>query len=150
LIDATLLEALRDACAKSLIFLVSDHGFRGPILEVDEGSGVATQHYVGRHLAIDVVMETREFDVRCHVGRVVDGVPTRYFAVDRQGKVVRTSLLAWIHGRLGRYPPGPRLAGLSREKQIEAVVADTARLLAEHSPEVLADDPAVFDAPSGP
>jgi hypothetical protein len=145
LIHANLLEALRQSCAKHLLFLVRDYRFSGPILEVDDGSDIARQRYVGEHLAIEILMETREFDVRCHVGRVVDGVPTRHHAVDRQGNVVRFSLLSWIHDKVGKLPPGPRLAGSSREQEIETVVADTAKLLLEHAPEILADDPAAFD-----
>ena len=125
--------------SKAFAFVVTDHSFAPPSLDLDHSINFATVTFMGNNLAIECIFDEREADVSCKVARVIDGKKTLHYAVDDQGVLVRESLSSLVE-RHGRVPKFTNAGTLDLPQQIRITLGDYAKMLKD-APELLADSP---------
>ena len=74
-----------DECSKAFGFLVTEHGFKPPTLEVNRLIHFATVTFMGTNLALECIFDEREAWVEFKVARVVNGEKAQDYAVDQTG-----------------------------------------------------------------
>jgi hypothetical protein len=149
-LDQHLVSLFRDEVSKRFAFLVKEHSFSGPILEIEDGGYSTNLTYLGRNLALEFELERRHFnDVACTVVRVIDGKKAPYEWREDLRSQNRQYLVLLLSRRKLR-EPFRKVGHLTPEQQIPAILEDYAQKLKEYGQDILADSPAVLDPPSSP
>jgi hypothetical protein len=126
---------------KAFAFVVAEHGFAPPRLDVDDEIDTTTVTFMGRNLAIECVFEVREGDVDCKIARVVNGEKTTHYAVDERGIRVRDSLANLLRRRGVRERLFQRVGEYDLHQQIEITLSDFAAMLKKYGQDILNDSP---------
>jgi len=137
-----------DECSKAFGFLVTEHGFKPPTLEVNRLIYFATVTFMGTNLALECIFDEREAWVEFKVARVVNGKKAQDYAVDQTGNRVRDSLFLMLQKR------GVRKLGLKSEHLAEQKIPEMFRiklnaygsLLRKYGKDILADSPTALTA----
>ena len=126
--------------SKRFSFLVDEFGFCLPLLEIDETINFAFAVFLGKNLSIEFILDERESDVTCKIGRVINGKRTDRYEVDDQGELVRDYLSNMLRRR--GIPTGfTSVKGLSLLQMIPVTLTDFERLLRKYGSDILADSP---------
>lgn len=139
--DKQLAEYFFNEAAKTFAFLVDDHGFAPPLLEVDEKINFAFVTFMGQNLAIECILDEREADIDCKIARVIDGKKITYYAVDDNGVRLREGLFNLLRRRGVREHLLTKVGGMSFRDQIKVTLRDFAQMLIKHGQDILADSP---------
>lgn len=142
--DRDLAQYFFDECTKALAFVVKDHNFAPPQLEIDNKINFAFVTFMGKNLAIELILDERESDITCKVARVFNGKKTTHYAVDENRIRVREGLFNLLRRRGVRERLLTRVEGLDFREQIKVMLADVARMLKKHGQEILNDSPMVL------
>jgi hypothetical protein len=137
-----------DECSKAFAFLVTEHGFKPPTLEVNRLTHFATVTFMGTNLALECIFDEREAWIEFKVARVVNGEKAQDYAVDQTGNRVRDSLFLMLQKR------GVRKFGLKSENLVEQEIPEMFRiklnaygsLLRKYGKDILADSPTALTA----
>ena len=146
--NAGLAELLFDECSMAFAFLVTDHGFKPPTLEVNPAIHFATVTFMGTNLALECIFDEREIWVEFKIARVVNGVKAQKYAADQNGNRVRDSLFLMLKRR------GVREFGLKSQHLAKQGTAEMFRiklnayasLLRKYGKDILADSPTALSA----
>lgn len=134
-----LTQAFFDECSKAFGFLVTDHGFRPPTMDVTVHYAIAT--FLGKSLAIEWIFEEREMWVEGKVARVINGAPAADYAVDKNGNRVREHLFVMLQKRGVRETglKSQNLASKSVREMFTIVFSTYALLLQKYGHDILSD-----------
>jgi hypothetical protein len=94
--NADLARLFFDECSKAFAFLVTDHGFKPPTLEINPSIHFATVTFMGTNLALECIFDEQESWVEFKVARVINGLKAQDYAVDQNGNRVRDSLFLML------------------------------------------------------
>lgn len=130
---------------KALAFVVTEHSFAAPQLEVDDKINFAYVTFMGRNLAIECSLDEREGDTTCIVARVIGGrKATHRDAVherDDSGVRIREHLSNLLKRRGVRERLFTKIGEVDLRQRILSTLADIAQMLRKHGQEVLSDSP---------
>lgn len=143
--DKQLANYFFDEVSKSFVFLVTEHAFAFPQLQIDDKINFAFVTFMGKNLAIECILDEREEDVDCKISRIVNGKKTTHYATDNIGLRVREGLFNLLRRRGVREHLFTRIAGLEFREQIKVILMDFAKMLRKHGKEILADSPSALD-----
>ena len=133
-----------DECDKALAFVVKDHNFAPPQLEINDKINFVFVTFMGKNLAIEMILDERESDITCKIARVFGGKKTTHYAVDENGIRVREGLFNLLRRRGVRERLLTRVEGLDFREQIKVMLTDVVHMLKKHGQEVLSDSPTVL------
>jgi hypothetical protein len=85
-----------DQAANTFAFIVRPDAFSPPSLKIDESISFAYAVFVGKHLALESILDEREGDIKCKIARVIHGEVTSDYAIDRNGVRVREDLYSLL------------------------------------------------------
>jgi hypothetical protein len=139
--DHQLVKYFFDEASKAFAFLVSEHSFAAPRLEVDDRINFAAVTFMGKNLAIECILDLREADIDCKIARVVESAVTPHYAVDEKGTRVREGLTGLLRRRGVREHLLDQVGGLDFRQQIEVTLQNFATMLKMYGAEVLKDSP---------
>lgn len=139
-----LVELFFEIVSKSFQFLVDEHGFTPPLYEVDEKASLAKVRYFGKNLAIEFLLDRREFHVDCKIVRMINKEVATDYAVDKHGQLVRTSLSSLFRKRGVRERLFRNVGSLTFEERMRIMLDDYAQMIRKHGHDILADSPTVF------
>lgn len=146
--DKQLVNYFLEEAAKAFAFVVTEHSFAAPRLEVNDEINFAFVTFMGTHLAIECSLDEREGDVACTIARVIDGKrATHRDAIDERdehGARVREYLSKLLERRGVRERLFTLIGGGTLRERIQITLADFARMLSKHGREVLNDSPTVL------
>jgi hypothetical protein len=138
-----------EEASRAFDFLVKQHSFAAPYLEVDDAIHFAYVTFMGRNLAIECSLDGREGDVACVVAQIKDGKKTTYRhtsddGLDDRGVRVRENLFFMLRRRgvSGRLLSD--ISGLDARERIRVTLGDFASMLLKHGRPVLDDSPAAL------
>lgn len=136
-----LTQAFFDECSKAFAFLVADHGFKPPTLDVTVH--YATVTFLGKNLAIEWIFEEREAWIEGKVAQVINGAPAEDYAVDNDGNRVREHLFLMLKRR-GVSDSGlksQRLSSKSMPEMFRIKLTTYAALLQQYGQDIVSDSP---------
>lgn len=143
--DKQLADYFFEETSKALAFVVNDHGFAAPQLEVRDKSNFAFVTFMGKNLAIECSLDEREGDIACIIARVMDGKRATYRDAidecDEHGTRVREHLFKMLERCGVRERLFTRVGGLKPRERIKITLEDFAQMLRKHGQEVLNDSP---------
>lgn len=126
-------------------YLVRDHRFSEPVLEINPQIHFSTVTFMGKNLAVELILDPRDEWVDCKIARVLGGKKTKFYAVDEKGNRVRSELVETLE-RKGiqdiKFTKSKKKE--SFEDLVRSLLADYATILKEHGQEILHDSPNVF------
>lgn len=129
-------------------FVVTDHSFAKPLLEIDNKVNFAFVTFMGKNLAIECSLDEREGNIACIIARVIDGKRATYCDAiderDNNGVRVREYLSSLLVRRGIREHLFTRVSGLELHERIKVTLADFAHMLKKHGQEILDDSPTVL------
>lgn len=129
---------------KAFGFLVREHSFAPPILEIDEPTNFATVTFKGQHLAIECIFDEGEADIDCKVARVLDGRKADDYAVDENRVKVREGLASLVRRQGAREKLFRNVSRLALRERISVTLADFAEMLKTKAKDVLKDSPSAL------
>ena len=136
--DTGLLQLFLNEVSKHLSFL-TDYGFQGPAVEVDDRLHFGYATFRGKHLAIEFALDEREGDVTCEVTRP-DQKPGDVRRSDGSRKYL-SEILRKNGSKFGFTPVG----ALTLAERVPLILRDYGRVLREHGADILADSPSVLE-----
>ena len=143
--DKQLANYFFEEVSKAFAFVVTEHSFAAPQLQVDDKINFAFVTFIGKNLAIECSLDEREGDVACTIARVIDGKRTTHRdAIDErneQGTRVREYLSSLLKRHGVREHLFTRIGGRELRDRIKITLADFAQMLRKHGQEVLNDSP---------
>lgn len=143
--DKQLANYFFEEASKAFAFVVAEHSFAAPQLDVNDKINFAFVTFMGKNLAIECSLDEREGDVACTIARVIDGKSaTHRDAIDERdehGARVREYLSKLLERRGVRERLFTRIGGRELRERIKITLADFAQMLRKHGQEVLNDSP---------
>jgi len=139
--DHQLAEYFLDEASKAFAFMVSEHSFDAPRLQVDDKINFAFVVFMGKNLALECVLDEREADIDCKVARVIGEKRTTFYAVDEAGTRVREGLTSLLRRRGIRERLFEKVGELDLRRRIKVTLGDFASMLKKHGEEVVNDSP---------
>jgi hypothetical protein len=139
--DHQLAEYFFDEASKAFAFLVSDHSFAAPRLQVDDNINFAFVVFMGSNLALECILDEREADIDCKIARVTEGNKTTFYAVDEAGNRMREGLASLLRRRGVRGRLFEQVGELDLRGRIKVTLADFAAMLKNHCEDVMNDSP---------
>ncbi len=134
-----------EEASRAFDFLVKQHSFAAPNLEVDGAIPFAFVTFMGRNLAIEVSLDGREGDVTCVVAQIKDGKKATYMdaldGLDDHGVRVRENLSAMLRRRGVTERVFSNISDLEARERIPITLRDFASMLMKHGRPVLDDSP---------
>lgn len=131
--------------SKTFAFVVTDHAFAAPLLEVDDQINFAFVTFMGKNLALECHLDEREGDVACVIARVTGARKSTYRDAvderDEQGVRVREHLNKLVERRGVRERLFTPIGTEELRERIRITLGDFARMLRKHGQEVLSDSP---------
>lgn len=147
--DKQLANYFFDEASKAFAFVMTEHSFAGPLLELHDKINFVFVIYMKTNLAIECSLDEREGDIACIIARVLDGKRATYYDAiderDQQGVRVREHLSSFLRRRGVRERIFTRVGGLEFREQIKVTLADFAQMLRKHGQDILDDSPTVLD-----
>ena len=137
----------REHVQRVFSFLVSEYGFEPPVLVIDDRIHFAFVTYMGKNLAIELILDEREEDVDCKIARVLEGQKTHHYERDDEGVLVRTGLYTLLVARGLPEQFFRGVGGLDLCARIPRMLEDFATMLRKHSQEILRDSPSALSEP---
>lgn len=142
--DKQLADYFFQEVSKAFAFLVDEHAFAMPQLQVDDKINFVFVTFMGKNLAVECILDEREDDVTCKIARVVGGKETSHYAVDESGRRVREYLSKLLERRGVREQLFTQVGGLEIHERIRITLADFAEMLRRHGKEILDDSPSAL------
>jgi hypothetical protein len=143
--DKQLVTYFVEEVSKAFAFVVNEHNFAAPQLDVRDEIHLAFVTFMGKHLAIECSLDEREGDVACIIARVVDGKKASHRDAidgrDERGARGREYLSKLLERRGVRERIFTRVGGLDLRERIRITLADFAQMLRKHGKEILDDSP---------
>lgn len=137
-----------EAARKEFEFLVVGGKFRGPFPELDVRTGIFTVTFMGKNLAVELVLDIRDEDVSCMIARIVGDRPAEDYMIDQRGRRVRDYLTSLLeqHGVTRTQLVFEKVTtGMSLSDQIPILLYNAARRLQGYGQMVLDDDSEFLD-----
>jgi hypothetical protein len=131
--------------SKIFSFVVSEHGFTSPQLTIDNKINFVFITFMGKNIAIELILDDRESDISCKIARVFDGKKTTHYALDERGVRVREYLSKLLERRGVRERLFTQVGGLEFRERIKITLEDFAQMLKKHGQDILNDSPTVLD-----
>lgn len=129
-------------------FVVKKHAFSAAQLEVRDQISFTFVIFMGKHVAIECILDEREDDIACIIARVVDGKrATCDDAVDdrdESGVRVREHLSMLLERHGARESLFTRVGSLDLYDRIPITLGDFAQMLKKHGHVVLNDSPSAL------
>jgi hypothetical protein len=142
--DQQLANYFFEEASKAFAFVVSEHSFAAPQLQVDDKINFAFVTFIGKNLAIECILDEREADIDCKVARVVGGKKTTHYAVDDAGARMREGLASLLRRRGVKERLFERVGERGLRERIKVTLGNFASMLKKHGQEVLNDSPAAL------
>lgn len=146
--DNALANYFFEEVSKAFAFLVNEHSFAAPQLEVNDAINFAFVTFMGKNLAIECSLDGREGDIACIIARVIDGKKATYRDAiderDKHGVRVREYLSKLLERRGVRQNLFTRVGGLDPQERIKVTLGDFAQMLRKHGGDVLSDSATVL------
>lgn len=140
-----LAEYFFDQAKDTFAFLVKEHGFRPPLLIVDDQIHFAFAVYEATHIAIECVLDEREQIVECKIARVPDRERRDWYEFNDRGERIRVGLGQLVREKGVRENIYTRVTGRSLREKIPVTLGDFATMLHRYGADVLRDAPdAIF------
>jgi hypothetical protein len=143
--DKQVVDYFYEETSKAFGFLVSEHFFAAPQLQVEDKINFAFVTFMGKNLAIEFSLDEREGDITCILARVIGGKKATFRdAIDERdtnGVRVREYLSSLLRRRGVQERLFSPVGGLDLRARIKVTLADFAQILTKHSQEVLQDTP---------
>lgn len=139
--DHQLAEYFFDEASNAFDFLVINHSFAAPRLQVDEKINFAFVVFMGKNLALECILDEREADIDCKIARVIKGNRTTFYAVDETGTRMRDGLASLLRRRGVQGRLFTQVGELVLRERIKVTLADFATMLKNHGQDVLSDSP---------
>jgi hypothetical protein len=121
-----------------------EKGFTGPVLR--EVWPETMIYYIGRNVAIECVLDEKDFFAGCYICKVVAGQPVQVHAKNELGVRVRFLLSAWVTEQTdipdSFYKKVSRK--MSREEEIPIYLDNNQRMLQEYGQIIIDDSPNIF------
>jgi hypothetical protein len=143
--DKQLANYFSDEASKAFAFLVNDHSFTPPQLQIDDKINFAFVIFLKKNLAIEFILDERESDITCKIARVFDGKKTPHYAVDENGVRVREGLFNLLRRRGIKERLTTGIGGLELHAQIKVKFSDFAQMLRKHGQDILNDSSTALD-----
>lgn len=143
--DNQLTKYFFDEASNAFAFLVSDHSFAAPSLQVDENIKFTFVVFMGNNLALECILDEREIDIDCKIARVIGGKKTTFYAVDENGTRMREGLASLLRRRGVRTRLFTQVGEFDLCERIRVTLADFAAMLKNHGEEVLSDSPTALE-----
>lgn len=139
--DRQLASQFFEETSKAFAFLVREHGFSGPLLEVDDTIDFAYVTFMGTNLAIECILDVREADIDCKVVRIIDGKKAAHYAVDARGVKVREGLASLLRRRGVRERLFAPVSRRDLPDRVKVTLQDFAQMLRNYGQAILANSP---------
>jgi hypothetical protein len=143
-VDRDLAAFFVEEATKAFGFMTRENAFEGPTAEINDEIHFVYVTFMGRHVAVECILDEREEDIDCKVVLVVQGRKLSYYEFDPQGRRVRDGLYSLLTRRRTKGLHFRKVGGLTLRTQIPTTLGDFARMLREHGRDILADSPDVF------
>ena len=130
--------------SKVFNFVVREHNFAPPQIEMNEKINFTFVTFMGKNIAIECVLDEREADVDCKISRVINGKKVAHYAVDDKGVRVREGLHNLLRQRGVRERLFTKVGELELRAQIKITLADFAQMLKKYGQDILSDSPAAL------
>jgi len=134
--------------SSAFAFLVNEHSFATPQLEVNDKIHFAHVTFIGKNIAITCSLDEREGDIDCRIARVIDGKKATYrdaiSGIDERGTRVHESLYILLVRKGVRERLLTQITALGPHDRIKVTLADYAQMLRKHGQEILNDSPAAL------
>jgi len=140
-----LAEYFFEEASRIFAFLMNEHSFSLPTLEIDDQLDFATVSFMGKNVCVECILDVREQDITCKIARVLQGKKAAHFAVDDTGRRVRDHITQILLRRGVRSLPFTKVSGLSLRQRIPITLSDFAQMLKHHARDVLSDSPSAID-----
>ncbi len=144
--DHELQQLFREMVEREFTFLIETGHFRGPIPHQPWPlMPILYLTYIGKNLAVDLILDEKDEYVTCEIRRVIDGEPMQHVDLHRRRTSEYLISLLAERGvpedeiRIG--PMKRRGRRLSLKAQILVLVPHYARLLRKYGREILEDNP---------
>lgn len=135
-------------CRSAFSFLIDNHGFSGPVIEVDERIGFIFVVYCKDQIGVECIWDQREQDVSVKIVRLTNGRRPIVYRCDQSGKVWREHLTQILlrHGVRDLGFRGICESGLSSQQAFfRKALLGFARLLRMHGGGLLDGSSRVLD-----
>ena len=134
-----------EEASKAFAFLVDEYSFAAPQIESNENIDFTIVTFLGKHLAIECILDQREDDIDCKVARVINGKKTSHYSVDENRVRVREGLYSLLRRQGVRDRLFRRVQGLELRERIKVTLSDFAEMLRQHGNAILSDSAMALD-----
>jgi hypothetical protein len=129
-------------------FLTLEHSFAPPSVEVEERIDFVTVTFMGKNLAVELILDQRAEDITCKIARVFNGKNTHHYAVDENRVKVREGVFSYLLRKGITETIFTKVTGLSLRERIPITFSDLAKALKKYGGDILKDSPtALTDVP---
>ena len=127
-------------------FLVTDHFFEKPNIEIDNKTNFATVDFFRKDIAFECILDERESDVTCKFVKVVNGQKATDYAVNEKGERVRDDLASILRRKGINERLFTKLnKQLEIAEMIKIVLADYAEMLKKFNKDLLGNPEKIFE-----
>ena len=131
--------------SKIFEFLVTDHSFGKPNLEIDNKINFASVVFFRKDIAFECILDERESDVTCKFVKVVNGQKVTDYAVNDKGERVRDDVASILRRKGIRERLFTELNKQSEiEDMIKIVLFDYAEMLKKFDKDLLINSDKIF------
>jgi hypothetical protein len=120
-------------------FLTIEYLFAQPSLEVNEKIDFVIVTFMGKNLAIELLLDQRAEDITCKIARVFNGQKTPCYAVDENRIRVRESLYSYVRRHGIRNTLVTKVTNLDLQQRIQVTLSDLANTLKKYGKNILSD-----------
>lgn len=141
-----------EVCSEALSFLVTEHGYKPPVLKIDQGVHFSYVIFMGKRIAIECIYDERERMVEFKVAQMIDGEPAKNYEADKSDRRIREHFFFLFRGRgatKSDYKTAYRRQYASVYEKFKVEIQLFSDLLKKYGQDILEDDPApdVFSRP---
>ena len=143
--DTQLSKFFFEKSSKIFNFLVTDHSFEKPKLEIDDKINFATVIFFRKDIAFECILDERESDVTCKIAKVVNGQKVTCYAVDDNGERVRDDITSILRRKGIRERLFTKLnKQMEIKDMIKIVLLDYAEMLKKYDKDLLSNPDKLF------
>ncbi|MEK6529005.1 MAG: hypothetical protein AABZ36_09015 [Nitrospirota bacterium] len=131
--------------ARVFYFLVEEYSFSKPVIDVNNKINFITATFMGKNLAIECILDVREYDIDCKIARVINGKKTNHYAVDENRNKMREGIATLLRRRGIRERLFRKVSALEPNEIIKTTLEDFAEMLKKYGQEILSDSSKALD-----